>query len=255
MPKKYSNFFYDEMKDSSLSSAKAVVPIVMEYVNPKSVIDIGCGTGVWLKVFQDNGVSKILGLDGSWVDNDMLVIPRQFFFTQDLESPMDSSQKADLCVCLEVAEHLPDSMAKQLINKLTGIAPVVLFSAAIPFQGGSRHINEQWPKYWEKLFNENGYVAVDSLRRKIWEDKRVSFFYSQNIVFFVNKQNISNYPKLENDIRSGLNSVIPLAHPYMYTYYAERWRTIVPFLGKLPPWLLHFSKKVLNAIRKKKTSK
>ena len=255
MPKKYSNFFYDEMKDSSLSSAKVVVPIVMEYVKPKSVIDIGCGTGVWLKVFQDNGVSEILGFDGGWVDNDMLVIPKQFFCAQDLESPIDSSHKADLCVCLEVAEHLPDSKARQLINKLTNIAPVVLFSAAIPFQDGSHHVNEQWPEYWENFFNEMGYVAVDSLRRKIWEDKRVSFFYSQNIVFFVNKQKILNYPKLANDIKSGLDSVIPLVHPRMYLYYAERWKMLVPYLGKLPPWFLHFSKKVLNFIRKKSKNK
>ena len=251
MIKKYSNFFYDEMKDSSLSSAKVVIPMVMDYISPKSVIDIGCGTGVWLKVFQDNGVSEISGFDGDWVENDMLVIPRQSFFIQDLESSMDSSQKADLCVCLEVAEHLPDSKAEQLINKLTGIAPVVLFSAAIPFQGGARHVNEQWPKYWEKFFNERGYVAVDSLRRKIWEDKRVSFFYSQNIVFFVNKKNISDYPKLENDLKLGLDSVIPLVHPYMYTYYAERWKTLVPYLGKLPPSLLHFVKKILNSLKKK----
>ena len=87
MSKKYSNFFYDEMKNSSLSSAKAVIPIVMNYIKPKSVIDIGCGTGVWLKIFQENGVSKILGFDGSWVDNNMLVIPKQFFFTKNTILP------------------------------------------------------------------------------------------------------------------------------------------------------------------------
>ncbi len=197
MSKKYSNLFYSEMKDSSLSSAKVIVPLVMQYIKPKSVIDIGCGTGIWLKVFQNKGVSRILGFDGLWVKEDMLAIPKESFFVQDLEKPIGKEHKADLCVCLEVAEHLPDVKAKQFIDKLTSIAPVVLFSAAIPFQDGDCHINEQWPKYWEKIFNEMGYIAVDSLRRKIWEDERVSFWYSQNIVFYVNKNNISDILNLK----------------------------------------------------------
>lgn len=66
---------------------------------------------------------------------------------KDLTQPLSLGRKFDLCVSMEVAEHLPPSRADSFVADLVGLAPVVLFSAAVPEQGGTNHLNEQWPDY------------------------------------------------------------------------------------------------------------
>lgn len=248
----YSEKFYDEMIDTSILSAEVVVPIVLDLLVPnkiESIIDVGCGEGKWLSVFKKNGVKNVFGVDGVWVKPERLEISREEFNQVDLEKPFVLSKKGDLVMSLEVAEHLSESSAEDFIKTIIAVAPVVLFSAAIPHQGGSRHINEQWPDYWQKKFQLHGYVPVDIIRRKIWNDKRVSFFYAQNMLLFVKESEISRYPKLLFARQNGFDAPISLVHPRMYEYYAERWKILVPFLGKVPPRLLHVAKRFLNKIK------
>ncbi len=242
----YSTEFFDEMVETNLSSARVVVPHVLELMRPSSVADIGCGEGIWLKAFMEAGVTSVQGVDGDWVEKERLQFPKQQFLVADLKEPVVLDKKYDLAVCLEVAEHLPDAASGTLVSSLTNAAPVILFSAAIPLQGGSHHVNEQWPAYWAEKFAVHGYIPVDCIRRKIWDDKKVSFFYAQNIFIFVKKDLLSNYPKLQAEIEAGNGSALSLVHPYMYLYYAERWRSIVPFLGKFPPGILHVVKRFLR---------
>lgn len=246
----YSSEFFDEMQDSNLASARVVVPLVLSIAAPvRSVVDIGCGRGLWLKAFKEAGVENVVGYDGDYVEHKDLMISAQQFHSQNLEEPVSFSQSFDLAVCLEVAEHLPASAADTLVENLTRAAPVVLFSAAVPLQGGSHHVNEQWPAYWEQKFKAKGYVPVDAIRRRVWEDVRVSFFYAQNILIYVKESEISNYPKLEEEIRAGHGYALSLIHPHMYLYYGERWRMLVPFLGKLSPHILHKVKRLLKKFR------
>ncbi len=247
----YSTRFFDEMEEGNLSSARTIIPHVMRLVNPGSVIDIGCGEGLWLKVFSETGVAEIQGIDGDWVLPERLQFPSEFFSVMDLKQPVSLDKTYNLAVCLEVAEHLPDSVADTLIESLTRAAPIVLFSAAVPLQGGSHHVNEQWPAYWEEKFRALGYVPVDAIRRHVWDDSRVAFFYAQNILLYVKESELPHYPALKSEIETGHGKALPLIHPFIYTYYAERWRSIVPFLGKLPPGVLHAAKKYLSAFRRR----
>src|ERR1700730_3858057 len=153
----YNSVFFAEQRSGSLRSAKVVVPIVTQLIRPKTVVDVGCGCGTWLSVFKDQGTSRILGLDGDYVDTSSLLIPRDCFRAVDLNRPVDLDEKFDLTVCLEVAEHLPKASAEPLIRSLCHLAPVVLFSAAVPMQAGTHHVNEQWPDYWKALFAIYGY--------------------------------------------------------------------------------------------------
>lgn len=242
----YSTEFFDEMVETNLSSARVVVPHVMSLLSPRSVADIGCGEGIWLKAFLEAGVTSVQGVDGEWVQKERLQFPAKDFMAADIKEPVVLDKKFDLAVCLEVAEHIPDSAANTLVKSLVSAAPVLLFSAAIPLQGGSHHVNEQWPAYWAEKFAAEGYVPVDAVRRHVWDDKCVSFFYAQNIFIFAKKDLLSQYPKLQEEIASGHGNALSLVHPFMYLYYAERWRTVVPFLGKFPPSLLHFVKKLLR---------
>src|SRR3981081_11169 len=130
-------------------SADAIVPVVIDLVRPRSVVDIGCGTGTWLAAFRRDGVPDVFGIDGDWAPRDRLQLTGGQVAHHDPSQPLDLGRRFDLAICLEVAEHLPAASADALVALLTRHAPVVLFSAAIPGQGGTGHVNEQRPVYRE----------------------------------------------------------------------------------------------------------
>jgi len=245
MSTKYSKEFYNEMKDANLLSARIIVPIVLYFAKIKSVVDVGSGTGIWIKAFNESGVKDVLAIDGQWVNEKDLVIEKNKFLQKDLSKEIDLKREFDLAVSLEVAEHIDKKYADIFVKNLTNLAPLVLFSAAIPLQGGTHHVNEQWLEYWSEKFKRNGYIPVDCIRRKIWLNKRVSFFYSQNIIFFIKESKILLFPKLQIEIENGNGEALSFVHPKLHDYYSNRWNSIVPILGRLPVWLLHFVKKII----------
>lgn len=233
------------MTDANLASARVVVPLVIDLVHPTSVVDVGCGRGLWLQAFSERGVSDIRGIDGAWVEKETLVIPPERFLVKDLERPFDAGKSADLAVCLEMAEHVPAASAPGLVESLTKIAPVILFSAAIPLQGGVHHVNEQWPGYWAELFKKHDYVPVDCIRRKIWDDTRVNFFYAQNVFLYVRKDSLSRYSKLAQEAERGEGKALALVHPEMYARATERYRMLLPFLKLFPKGIKRFVRGIL----------
>jgi len=233
-------------------SARVIVPLVLEYVSVKSIVDIGCGVGMWLSVFRDNGAIEVQGVDNDWVDRSRLVIPEASFSPRNLEEPFETGKSFDLAVSLETAEHLEISSAEGFIESIVKLAPVVLFSAAIPHQGGVHHVNEQWPAYWANIFKKHGYIPVDCIRRKIWNDDRVNFWFKQNTIIYVKESELSKYPKLQAEIESGNGFALALVHPYKYEYFAERWESIVPILGRIHPRLLSAGKAFLKKFKRNK---
>jgi hypothetical protein len=177
--------------EESLESAQVVVPIIMNLLHPQKVIDFGCGHGAWLKVFQDHDVRTILGLDGSYVVPSHLLIDRSSFRAVDLTQRWQLNGDWDLALCLEVAEHLPREASWRLVRALTKAAPLVLFSAAVPGQQGTGHVNEQWPDYWKSLFARRGFRRLDPFRPRIWQDGRVAWWYRQNMFLFASDETIA----------------------------------------------------------------
>ena len=187
--------------------------MVLDLVGARSVVDVGCGVGSWLSVFRELGVEDILGLDGAYVPRPALQIPVDKFQPVDLGRPFSLDRTFDLAVSLEVAEHLEAESAQGFVASLTVLAPVVLFSAAIPFQTGEGHINEQWPAYWAALFREQGYVPVDCLRRKVWSHQDVEWWYAQNMVMYVRGDELSRFPVLERAYDPQEEAPPALVHP------------------------------------------
>ena len=181
----YERPFYEWIDESAMTSAEVVVPLVVDMVQPRSVIDVGCGTGGWLNHFVRHGAEFVHGLDSHRVPDDLLKIDPGAFEVADLTQPVVLDRTFDLAVSLEVAEHLPESAADPLVDLLCSSAPVVLFSAAIPGQEGEAHINEQWPAYWAAKFADRGFESVDVLRPLLWEDQRVDWYYRQNMMLYV----------------------------------------------------------------------
>lgn len=98
------------------------------------------------------------------------------------------------------------------------MSDIVLFSAAIPGQGGENHINEQWPEFWSGLFNERGYVGLDFVRRRIWNDRRIPYWYKQNILLYVKEERISDLK-----LQDGFTQCFPLSvvHPELFLNIKE----------------------------------
>lgn len=211
--------------EGSVKSAREILPLILEFINPESVVDVGCGVGSWLLVFKELGINDIVGLDGDWVDEEVLLIPKENFSNIDLRKPSKIDKKFDLSISLEVAEHLPEDKADNFINFLIELAPVVLFSAAIPLQGGENHVNEQWPEYWIKKFNKRNYIAIDCIRSKIWNNSNVEPFYAQNIFLFVKE----DYFKKNLIDKLGINKKFPfsIVHPNIYLHKLRNQELIV----------------------------
>ncbi len=113
---------------------------------------------------------------------------------------------------LETAEHLPESRAESFVANIVNLAPQVLFSAAIPFQRGTHHVNCQWPDYWQRLFGIHNYVALDVIRPAIWDDENIDFWYRQNTVLYVRRDRLEKEPGLRA-LMSGENRLKRLVHP------------------------------------------
>jgi SAM-dependent methyltransferase len=194
-------FLYDkscytaEPPEVVLQSPRGVVPLVMSLVSPRSVVDVGCGSGAWLFAFREHGVGRIVGIEGAYVDPSWLLIPKDCLRTIDLRKSFRMQDTFDLAVCLEVAEHLPKRCAPEFVESLVSLAPIILFSAAVPEQGGVHHVNEQWPGYWAEIFLRHGYRQVDILRSQIWKNPEIKFFYRQNIFFYVRQDLIPGCPE------------------------------------------------------------
>jgi SAM-dependent methyltransferase len=168
----------------SAASARVAVPIIQELLHPQSVLDVGCGTGSWASVWIASGIGDVVGVDGDYVDRELLQIGREQFLSHDLTQPLDLGRKFDVVTCLEVAEHLPAESAATLVESLVRHAEAVVFSAAIPGQGGTGHINEQWPSYWVDHFARSRYQPFDLLRGRLWNNRQVDWWYRQNCLLF-----------------------------------------------------------------------
>lgn len=185
----YGKAFYEHRSSNTRRAAAAVLELVAEQIGLASVIDIGCGTGTWLSEAAKLGSERVVGVEGDWVTGPMLDSQEIDLVTADLEEfDVNLNEKFDLAISLEVAEHLSEERGMQLVRELCVLSDHVLFSAAIPGQGGKGHKNEQWQSYWADLFAANGFAPVDLVRPRIWNDYTIPYWYRQNCLLYVKGQ-------------------------------------------------------------------
>ncbi len=212
----YDQQFYAELEETALPSARRIVPMLLEWVPVRSAVDLGCGDGSWLSVLREHGVERVLGLDGPWVEPSQLKIPLDSFRRAQIDRPLAPNERFDLALSLEVAEHLPPERADSFVADLCALAPVVLFSAAVPDQGGTHHVNEQWPSYWAALFEKQGYRPIDAIRAAVWDDPEVHWWYRQNCVLFASGEAVAAHASLARLADQTQGALPALIHPELY---------------------------------------
>lgn len=200
---------YEKQRFGSQNSASIIVPVILDiFPYTKSVVDVGCGVGAWLAAFTENGVPSIKGFEGGTPDPAQLKVPASAIEKADLRAPPKVVDRYDLAISLEVAEHLPQSSANDFVQFLCRLSDHIVFSAAIPLQGGKDHINEQPLSYWRTLFAEQGYALYDCIRPQIWNDDRIQYWYRQNMVIAISER------LARSDLRKlDVTDLIDVVHP------------------------------------------
>lgn len=183
----YDENFYGFIEETSGRSAPVIARWLVERYRPASVVDVGCGEGAFLAAFRDLGCTGV-GLE--YADSGLQrcaskgLTASRFDLTRD-DLPPDV--RAPLCICFEVAEHLPAVFADRLVNVLAAIAPRLAFTAATPGQGGVLHLNEQPHEYWISRFAARGLrfdEAASSAIREVLRHSNVASWYTENMMLF-----------------------------------------------------------------------
>lgn len=220
----YGDRFYEEIRREVTSSAEILVPILIEYFpsfdpDKERIIDVGCGEGWWANEFLKHGF-EAWGIDGEYVSVESSPLrQKDRFYSADFSTGViPVVGEFTTVICLEVAEHLPEQAASHFISELCRLGKRVIFSAAIPGQGGVGHINEQWPSYWVEKFNDHGFVVSDDLRFRIWNKTEIQPYYRQNLLIAWHKGN--------NSIAQEFINVVDVVHPDIYNQKLEKLRNL-----------------------------
>lgn len=169
-----------------------VCDAVCKVYNVRSVIDVGCAIGDYVKGFQERGMYAV-GLEGSSNCIPYLEIPEGVFFRRDLRKKIDVGWY-DLVICLEVLEHIEPEYADMLVGNLSGMSDKLLLSAALPGQGGHYHVNCQERRWWEEKFEKHDYLLDIETMAKIrdcWKPvrhKKEMGAYYNNLICFNRKE-------------------------------------------------------------------
>ena len=182
----YSSDFYAYIDSGSRASARAVAALLLSEMKIQSLVDVGAGHGAWAAEWLAAGVTDVIAVDGHYVNLKQLAVPAKNFKSHDLSEPLELRRKFDLVQSLEVAEHLSEEHAEIFIDSLVRHGDVVLFSAAVPNQGGEHHVNEQPPEYWRELFAARGYEVFDWVRPQVAANREVKAWYRFNSFLYAN---------------------------------------------------------------------
>ena len=193
-PHQYGSLFYQYQRTGAALSAARLLPEVLRHVTVRSVLDVGCGAGAWVKGYRDLGIEDCVGVDGDYVDRSVLVMDRGDFHARDITKPFDFGRQFDIVQCLEVAEHVPRTSGAMVIENIVRHGKMVLFSAAPPGQGGEDHINERPYEYWRDMFLRHDFHLFDFVRPAIQNDAAIEPWYRFNVLFYAHDSIVESLP-------------------------------------------------------------
>lgn len=220
----YSDDYHESITQSAIRSSERVYEVLKMVLsseldlNKAQFLDIGCGLGQWgvkcpgeyRGIDYRVPVGKLLIPEEKYTDYDLVRYLKQRNYDY---SERDRSMNINLC--LEVAEHIDESLAEPLVKTLCDSADYVLFSAAIPGQGGNHHVNEQWQSWWAKLFEKQGfYQSITPMRDMLMvsRNSEVDVWYRQNMVLY-------QKPKYEGRVGPAVTDYVD---PEMFTNHITK---------------------------------
>ncbi len=154
----YDRAFFEEWgprHEKYIESARIITDVLQAQLQPKRLVDLGAGCGVYAHFFAKHGV-EVVAIDGALPPAEhSYPVPLQ---TRDLTVPFENIWGPfDLALCLEVAEHIPEPLADAFLDNLLRFSDRLVLSAAQPNQGGHHHVNEQPKRYWVSKLAGKGF--------------------------------------------------------------------------------------------------
>jgi SAM-dependent methyltransferase len=229
--KEYNNLFFDYVDSGAMRSAEVFTRLLMPELKAQSMLDVGCGRGGWASRWKAAGCTSVLGIDGDYVDRKSLYVSEDEFEVVDLNKPFDLGRRFNLVQSLEVAEHLRPETSETFVRSLVNHGDIVLFSAAIPGQGGTQHINERPLEFWRGLFAQHGYRSYDFIRPLTSDNRQVEPWYRFNSIIYASD---AGRQKLSEPIRK---TEVPVGKPLAQVAPAS-WRMRCTLLKSLPVSLI-----------------
>lgn len=211
---------HQQLLNQNRYAASIIFKTLDRLLSIESVLDLGCGIGTWMEAALTKPGREVVGIDLEKFAPNELLVPPPAIINTTLELPVDLHRRFDLTLCLETAEHIAAESAPALVSNCVRHSDVVLFSAAIPGQGGLAHVNEQPPDYWQGLFDQAGYAVLDIIRPLIWYDLKIPAWYRQNILLFVNRKASATIEFLRSEA-NGTPMPLHRAHPDLFQWQAR----------------------------------
>jgi 2-polyprenyl-3-methyl-5-hydroxy-6-metoxy-1,4-benzoquinol methylase len=157
-----NEFLQAEIKDFQLTIDNpdfvALAQEVAEYCKkfkPESILDFGCGTGVYSEIFRKEGFN-IIGQDIFKSHRDYC--KENYPLLKVYQKP----RQADLMLWIEVAEHMTD---QEISKALEVVLPRIILFSSTPnkteFDEDWGHINIKTEKDWIAMFKELGYKLIE----------------------------------------------------------------------------------------------
>ena len=145
------------------------------------VVDIGCGPGMLVYSLIEQGINAV-GYDIDERVNNKEHLKQISLF--ELNDP------GDLVVCMEVAEHIKEKLSDEVVDSVIRnmkSGGKLLWTAALPGQGGVGHINCQYKEYWQEKFEKKLLVRNLKMEQELVEymkkDIHMGWFINNVMIF------------------------------------------------------------------------
>ena len=171
---------YEQIIKEEKPFADRLALFIRDIIRPNIVLDIGCGPGIYVHSMND------LAIQSFGIDIDDRVLGKKNLFKQNI---LDTYFIADTCICLEVFEHIDSEYNDDLVEKVSKMfQDTLIFSAAVPGQGGVGHINCQTKEYWSDKFLltercHRNYLMEDLLKHYCQQGRYMGWFYNNVMIF------------------------------------------------------------------------
>jgi SAM-dependent methyltransferase len=172
---------FNQIAHEEAPFAERLAEWISTNINPASVLDVGCGPGIYVDALRSRGISAI------GIDTDDRVVGKPYLRQESL---FENEDTAEVVICLEVAEHIAEEQADNVAACVAAnVKPggILIWSAAHPGQGGTGHINCQPKDYWAELLTWHGLARDEELEQRLVDHAKNGYhmgWFVQNAMVF-----------------------------------------------------------------------
>ena len=181
----YNRWWMEKRSKPNVSQrrgAESMVKTIVRDLDPKNVLDLGCGSCNFANKFKDLGC-KVCAVDGSSYAEEFAG-PDINFVHHDLTKELFLGNAFDVVLCVEVIEHIEAKYEDTILQAITKHADCwIVFTGAKIGQGGIGHVNCREKEHWIEKFANLGFQVVESNRWETeWRKEKVRWWYVDNLL-------------------------------------------------------------------------